>query len=322
MTVDTVETKQAKFSFFITGQADKRNALPTPKMFEDLWENKFKADKKPALEQKVFEDSSTRHIVFSILEYDDKANFYMGYVGKFRDSTLPSKFNRETLNDEPFTLEQSDEVMEKSYFIYYPETDILVFNCNHWGPRADDLAYMLFTLSELTTPIHFDAIWKDADVKALLETGSVIKSGSITLALPRRFEMSNLDLKNSWSKDVIKMMSSSGMSSMRIDFRSRAAKTKNGMSYVSQEVRDGFKEILQNFGKNRKLHKSEISVRRAEVYTSKNEKKQSLLNQELTVKLPVQIAGRYPTISGMRQTLINAKVNCQSVLIKYERNNR
>ncbi|ENM1126343.1 hypothetical protein AB6R54_004253 [Vibrio parahaemolyticus] len=318
----TVTTKETRFGFYITGQEDKSKKLPTPEMFKKLWDDKFKKEKKPVLEQKIFEDKSTKYIVLSILEYNKQDNFYMGYVGKFRDSALPTKFNRDTLSDEPFDLGTSDEVMEKSYFLYYPETDILVFHCNHWGPRADDLAYMLFQLNSMT-PIHFEAIWKNADVKALLEDGSIVKSGSISLALPRNFELADLDLSNSWSQDVIKMMSSSGMSSLRLDFRSRASTTKNGLSYMSQEVRDGFREILQKFGKNRKLQKKELSVKRAEVVTSNSgSHRQNLLNQELSVKLPVQMSGRYPTVSGMKFALMNAKSNCNSTLAQYELDKR
>ncbi|HDM8048125.1 TPA: hypothetical protein P0E07_001197 [Vibrio fluvialis] len=307
--------KKVSINFFITGQEDRSKAINTPDQFKKIWINKFATDKSPFFETRQVSNEK-RDIVLSIIDFDVQANFYFGYVGKLRNTTLPTKFNKQNLLEENISLGQEDEIMEKSYFIYYASLDILVFHYNHLGPRADDLAYMLYRSTGLTS-VHFSSIWKDAEVKSLLEDGAVIKSGAISLAIPRQFDESSLDLSNNWSSSVLKMMSDTGMSSMTIKFRSRASTKKSGVSYMVDEFKGGMKELLDRFGGNRKAHKSEPSIRKAEIWTTDGKSRQSLLDQDLKNTQEVRVQAGYPTVPDMRQSLIHAKIACNDTLKQY-----
>ncbi|WP_135454725.1 hypothetical protein [Vibrio echinoideorum] len=316
----SVDTKKVKVTFFITGQDDKSKTLNAPLQFGSLWKDHFSKSTKPKLQTRVLTNNSTtktstRDLVLSIIEWDKDAEFYFGYVGTFRDTTLPTKFNKDTLIDQNIDLDNQEEIMEKSYFLYYPKTDILVFHQNHLGPRADDLGYLLYMFGGLKR-VHFEPIWKDADIKALLENNNVIKNGSLTLALPRNFSESNLDLSNSWSKEIISMMSSTGMSRLAINFWGRAGrKTEKG--YLNDNIRAGIKELISTYGTSRRLGKSEPAIKKAEVTLKSGGKKQTLLNQDLSTKLDVNVVKGYPTLQGMRQTLVFAKTRCQDTLLQY-----
>lgn len=47
--------------------------------------------------------------------------------------------------EEKIPLAGAKTLSERTYFIYYPQTDILVLSLNHLGPRHSDLAFLLST---------------------------------------------------------------------------------------------------------------------------------------------------------------------------------
>lgn len=168
--------KKVKVHFYITGQSNKSNPLETPDMFLRLWQNKFSTENSEVLfvERSTNSDAPKRNLALLISEYDSDAKFYFGYVGIMRDTMLPSIINKETKLDSKIPLSAHDEVIEKSYFLYYPETDILVFNSNHLGPKVDDLSYILFKTTNCNL-IRFEPIWKSSHMKEILESGSSLK---------------------------------------------------------------------------------------------------------------------------------------------------
>nr|PMF15149.1 hypothetical protein BCV20_08315 [Vibrio cyclitrophicus] len=236
-------------------------------------------------------------------------------MGVFRDTTLPTIYNRETATDKNIPLEETDEILEKSYFLYYENIDLLVFHQNHLGPRADDLSYMLFKHSGMQRVI-FDPIWKKNSVKEILETGSIMKHGSLTLALPRDFKAAELDLSNVWADDIIKMMSKHGMSRMNINFWGRGSTRKNEVGYLVEDIKDGVKELLSKFATGSQRKKGQPKISKA-VATVTGGEKQTLLDQELKCKVNVTVVNGYPDRSSMRGALIQSKLDSIEQLSPY-----
>lgn len=309
-------TKEVKVTFFITGQDDKSKPINTPALFERVWKSHFSdITKSEAItESRVIGETANKELVLKLEEYDADANLYFGHVGVFRDSLLPALFNKESQSDSNIPLGKNDEILEKSYFIYYPSTDLLVFHQNHLGPKADDLAYLLFKATGMSR-IVFEPIWKNNDIKSLLETGSTLKNGTLTLALPRNFSEADLDLSNNWSSEVVGMMARTGMSRMTINFWGRASTKKSVVGYIKDDVKEGLRELLTKFDMGSQ-RKNALQIKKAEAQMT-NGGKESLISQELNTRVKVDVIDGYPVKSDIRQALINAKLKCSDSLKPY-----
>jgi hypothetical protein len=310
-----IRKKELKVTFFITGQENKSKSIITGELFDSTWE-KFNADtnKVNALtDTKPLGENRGKKLVLKLNEYDKKEEIYFGFIGIYRNTILPTVFNKKSHDDSNIPLTEDDEILEKSYFLYYVQQDILVFHQNHLGPRADDLAYMLFKFNELDR-VHFDPIWKKNNVKELLETNNVMKKGTITLALPRNFNEAELDLSNNWNKEVIGMMSRTGMSRMSINFWGRASTKKGNLGYLVNDVKKGVQELVSKFSVSERtnqpiLHKASIQINGGGV--------ESLLEQELSTKVDIAVENGYPKTIIVKQGLHRAKLKCKDSLNAY-----
>lgn len=298
--------KQVNVFFFITGQNNKSHTNPTPNIFNELWINHYSKGKGSQQREKAISGKTVlrkKTLVLNILE--ESKGVYFGYIGVFRDSVLPTVYNTQTNDDKPIPLTKDDEVLEKSYFIYNSKRDLLSFHKNHLGPTAGDLSYMLFELSSLQL-MCFEPIWKDPDLKALLDKGTILKSAEITIALPRKLD-NTLELKNKWCNEVMNMMSDTGMSRLTLRFFGRASTKKGFVGYLTDDVKQGFKEFLDCGG-------SLITKAKVRPTSGGTE---SLLDQELKSMMTVEVIDGYPTELEMKRALENATNECKAVLDKY-----
>jgi hypothetical protein len=309
------QQKELKVTFFITGQDDKSKAIHTGDLFKNSWDKYFTGTEKveALTETKVIGENKSKKLVFKLMDFDSNDEVFFGYVGIYRDTFLPSVFNKKSFQDSPIPLNTDDEVLEKSYFLYFIKQDILVFHQNHLGPRADDLAFMLFKANDLSR-IHFDPIWKKNNVKELLETNSILRKGTVTLALPRKFDLTDLDLNNSWSKEIICMMSRTGMSRMTIGFWGRASTKKGVVGYVVDEVKNGVQEFVSKFSVSERanqptLHKANVQMKDGNV--------ENLLEQELSTKVDIVVENGYPKIVDVKIGLRRAMLKCKDSLDAY-----
>ena len=317
--------KNIKVTFFITGQENKQNKIKTKCFFEKLWEDNFSLldEKNPISMTKLISKNSqattltNKVFILDLHSYDKLNDFYFGYIGVFRNTVLPSVWNTVNNKGTNIALKNDDEILEKSYFIYYPSSDLLAFHQNHLGPRADDLAYVLSKKDIKNENISFSPVWKDSDMKSLLETGSILKKGIITLALPRNFDSSDLKLTNSWSEDIINMMSDSGMSKMTVNFWGRASRKKGASGYVSNLVKEGIAELLSKFNLGSE-RKNQPKIIKAEAQLINGETK-SLLNQDLSTTKRIEVFNGYPKEESIKKAILDARDDKESELIKYIR---
>lgn len=305
------KTKKVKVTFFITGQEDKAQDIPTKTMFSNIW----KSQAKKSLTGSKTDSNSNRELVLSLITYNSKNKFYLGYISIFRDSILPTIYNTTTSQEKNIQIDNTEEIQEKSYFIYFEDEDILVFQQNHLGPRPDDLAFMLYKSSNLQT-IHFSPIWKYAHIKQVLEKGSIIKKCNLTIALPRKFKDINLDLDSNWGSDIIKMMSKNGMSKINLTFWGRASISKSKAGYIATEVKEGLKEFIEKFSissreDSPKINKADV------VLTDGNS--ESLLDKELSTTFEVPVSNGYPASKDLYKELYAAKFRLNKEIQAYKR---
>ncbi|MGE6124017.1 hypothetical protein ACLH0G_04785 [Aeromonas rivipollensis] len=310
--------KNVKVSFFLTGQDDKRQPILTGSMFDGVWKEYFSDAllRKPISEKLSVGEAKAKDLILYLDECDSSTNEYFGYIGVFRDSILPTIFSKVDSSDKNIPLEDTDEILEKSYFSYKSDEDILVFQQNRLGPRADDLAYFLFKASGVKR-VTFVPILQNEDIKQLLEGGSTLKNGHITIALPRRFNPGDLQLSNSWSNDVIKMMSQSGMNKINLQFWGRASVKKGECNYVVDTVRDGIKELLAKCSLGSERSKMP-SITKAEAQLSGGGRK-NLLNQELCEYVLVDVEKGYASRDRIKLALYLAYIRQKDTLAVYVR---
>jgi len=310
--------KDVKVTFFISGQSDKSKKIETGDIFKETFQKFEDGQLKAFTAGKVIGKEKNKELVLKILNHDAEGKRYFGYIGVYRDSLLPAVFNKKSFADNPIPMLNDDEILEKCYFTYYEDEDILAFQQNHLGPRADDLAYMLYKITG-EKRIYFDPVWNKQDIKLLLETGKNLKKGTLTLALPRKFEKDEFDFNNSWGNGVVKMMSDNGMSRMSLNFWGRASIKKSTPGYIADNVRDGFKEFISKFSVSQRNDNSP-QIKKADV-EFKDGKTQSLLDQELSTRVKVDVTNGYPAVSDIRKGLNRAKLKCKDELSSYIKNN-
>lgn len=308
--------KKVKVGFYITGQDDKRKKIATPDLFLNVW-NSFFSDaltRKPVSEQMNIGEASIKDLVLFMDEYDQKKNVFFGYIGVFRDSILPTIFNKTDGLDKNIPLTDSDEILEKNYFMYYAAQDILVFQQNRLGPRADDLAYFLFKATKLSR-VSFESIIRGEDMRSLLEHGSILKNAQITIALPRNFEPGSFELENSWASHIIQMMSESGMSRINLQVWGRAKIKKSEQNYIVDNIKDGFRELLTKCTLG--TGDSRIPwIPKAEAQVENSERK-NLINKELTETPSVMVEKGYATRDRIKLALTLAYSRQEKTLAAY-----
>ena len=254
-------------------------------------------------------DYQKKKLKIVFLEKDNHANFYFGYISCSRDGFHLPYIGDENWDEHNIPLDDKKYIVERTYFIYYFKTDILVLSQNHLGPKDNDLAFLLFQHSDNDKPVSFSSIWRKESIKDLLETGNTLRSCELTLAAPRKFSAVDYDLSNSFSKSMIDMMAGTGGSHLKLSLRGRASQRKLVRGYLSDEVKSGIKELLE---------KVPFLVRKANVTEPKDTTTKSLLDQVLLSEKNVHTTEGYAKETDVRTALINAKIENDHYLKQYE----
>ncbi|MFQ2659373.1 hypothetical protein ACK3ZC_09500 [Aeromonas caviae] len=138
---------------------------------------------------------------------------------------------------------------ERSYFCYFPDDDILVFQENLIGAKISDLEYILFkNCASGKGSFTFESIWRSGAVNALLNNKCTLKKVELSIALPRKFNISDMEIDNPWASRIIDMMSNVGMSRINLVFFGRASTKKSVAGYISDSVGESIKYMLEKFG--------------------------------------------------------------------------
>ncbi|CQD39704.1 Uncharacterised protein [Yersinia enterocolitica] len=301
------KTKTVRVGFFTSNSAQNQGATNAKIAFDQIF-----SDANAVLPTTYTIDNDGKKLKFVMFERDETAKYYFGYVSCVRHSLLPFIEDGETGSERIIPLNEKDYVVERTYLLYYYETDVLVLSLNHLGPKVNDISYLLYKkLNQI--PIKFEAIWKEDDMKELLEQGNVLRSCDLTIAAPRNFNVSNYDLSNNLSKDIVRMVVMGG-THLKLSLRGRARPKKDGFSYLSDTVRNAIKELLETFPKG----SGGLTIKKAEVTEPSNTKPKSLLDQVLVSKKTINIIGGYPSDSDIRTAMISAKIDVRDYLRQYE----
>lgn len=258
-------------------------------------------------------ETKTRGLKLVILDKDELQKNYFGYISWRRDSLLPFIEDGETRSERIIPLNDKDSVVERTYFTYYYETDILSLTMNHLGPKVNDLSFLLFNKTGMQN-INFEAIWKQESMKELLDDGNILRSFDLTVAAPRNFNKSNYRFNNPLTKEIVDMVVGLGGSHLRLNMRGRIRTKKAGFDYLKATVTDALKELLELFPKG----SGGLQIKKIEVTEPSNANPKSLLDQVLIGTKTILVKSGYPSDSDIRTAMTSAKIENRHYLAQYE----
>ncbi|HGN0166387.1 hypothetical protein [Proteus mirabilis] len=304
--------KRLRIGFYTSSDVTKnKNSSLTKKAFNTL----YKECTSTLINYKIV-GNQERKLKITFLEKDDDAGFFYGFMTMHRNSAhLAYISDNDTFLERKIPLTPLQSLAERSYFLYYFNTDLLLLSENHLGPKATDLSYALFSLSNRESRVSFSAIWKEESIRELFESGTILKTCEVTIAAPRDFNKTNYDLKHNLSSQIAEMLAGSGTSHLDLVLRGKSSKTSKGYEYLSEDVKQSIKEMIEKF----KGGKSGAEVQRADVIRKGSNRKTSLLDQVLrhTKNVIIQNDG-YPKDDDVKQALIQSKIDNLQYLSQYE----
>ncbi|WP_273848752.1 hypothetical protein [Serratia liquefaciens] len=258
-------------------------------------------------------ETQNRGLKLVINAKDTLQQSYFGYISWRRDCLLPFIEDGETGSERTIPLNEKDSVVERTYFIYYYETDLLVMTLNHLGPKVGDLSFLLYNKTGMQN-ITFEAIWKQESMKKLLEDGNVLRSFDLTVAAPRNFNKANYNFEHDLTKDIVDMVVGLGGSHLRLTMRGRIRPKKAGFNYLKSSVTDALKELIEKFPKG----SNGLQIKKIDVTEPSNTDPKSLLDQVLVGTKNIIVNSGYPSDSDIRTAMISAKIENTSYLAQYE----
>lgn len=304
--------KRLRIGFYTSSDVTKnKNSSLTKKAFNAL----YKECTSTLINYKIV-GNEERKLKITFLEKDDDAGFFYGFMTMHRNSAhLAYISDNDTFLERKIPLTPLQSLAERSYFLYYFNTDLLLLSENHLGPKTTDLSYALFALSNRESRVNFSAIWKEESIRELFESGTILKTCEVTIAAPRDFNKTNYDLKHNLSSQIAEMLAGSGTSHLDLVLRGKSSKTSKGYEYLSEDVKQSIKEMIEKF----KGGKSGAEVQRADVIRKGSNRKTSLLDQVLrhTKNVIIQNDG-YPKDDDVKQALIQSKIDNLQYLSQYE----
>ncbi|ELZ9358999.1 TPA: hypothetical protein ACW72B_004918 [Citrobacter freundii] len=307
-TEDKKKTRRVRVGFF-TGNGSKKDGLSTAKLAFEQMTNTTPV----TFPLVVTAETQNRGLKLVILEKDDKQQSYFGYVSWRRDCLLPFIEDGTTGSERTIPLSDKDSVVERTYFIYYFETDLLAMTLNHLGPKVNDLSFILYNKTQMKN-VTFEAIWKHESMKELLEDGNILRSFDLTVAAPRNFNKANYQIKNDLTNDIIDMVVGMGGSHLRLNMRGRIRPKRAGFNYLKSSVTDAIKELLELFPKG----SGGLNIKKIDVTEPSDTAPKSLLDQVLIGSKTIVVKSGYPSDSDIRTAMISAKIDNANYLAQYE----
>ncbi|EKM6438204.1 hypothetical protein PU783_000334 [Cronobacter sakazakii] len=259
-------------------------------------------------------DFGERELKIQFIERSVDDGSYFGFMSRRRKSATLAYITDSTWVEEKIPLTGAKALSERTFFIYYPDIDILILSLNHLGPKHSDLAFLLFNSNNDASPISFEAIWKEESIKELLETGSNLRSCEISVAIPRNFNASNYELDGMFARQMINMIKGTSSSHLTLSLRGHSPLKKKTKGWLEEDVKASLKELLEKFpgGDGR------LTIEKADVVAQGDRKKKNLVDEVLTTRKMVTIQkDGYPTDIDVKNAMIQAKAENARYLTQY-----
>jgi len=256
-----------------------------------------------------------KKLKITFLEKNTENNYYFGFMSCSRNGAHLAYIGDEDWIEEKIPLTSKKYLVERTYFLYYEQADLLVLTQNNLGPKPKDLGFILFNSSDGLCPVAFEAIWRKESVKELLETGSTLRSCDLVMAIPRNFNATNYDLTGTFSKQLMAMIAGSGSAHIHVKLRGQAPIKGTELEWLSQDVKASIKELMERFTPG----SGGVDMQKVDVVEKGNRRKKSLIDQVLiSSKMIKAQSDGYPEDTDVRSAMIQAKIENSNYLVQYD----
>lgn len=249
-----------------------------------------------------FEDRRFVRDIWELISSEAGKNLWFGgQFRKFRMEDLPEVGKR---NSEPRELDLAEDegLIERNFFVYFKEHQILGWHKNGNGNTPNQLASCLsdiFQVNVKANPII------QPDALARLMAGKV-ELKKITISIPKP-SSGDFYAEDDFSKRMLELLKTSGADSLHltlgVDGRRQDSEGK-----LTSKLKNALKELGQN---------SEPSTLRADVFEDGLEHPIDLIADRVNSTQSVETNHRYPPSRTMYRAIKDAKKECQEAIDAY-----
>ncbi|MFP1683371.1 DUF6731 family protein [Alloalcanivorax sp. C16-1] len=285
------KTKRYRIDFY------QLNIHPTDTV-RDPWEGL------EAIQAGLLPDQATHNgLTRELWQLDDSkpgTRHFFGQFRKFRTEDLP-EVGAAGANARSLELAENEGVIEKNFFIFYKQHNILAWHLNGHGSSPKQFAQVL--QESWGTRVTADPIIASDALERLMNNGTILKSVSLSVARPTNPEVY---VRTDFARDTMGLLNGSGGDSMRISLSvdGRRGDSQGGLV-------EGWKSTLRDFMR--------IGVRTAKAKIEEGgfEEHIDLIADRVQSYQEVETDAKYPSRNAMHGLIVAARQECDGPIQQY-----
>lgn len=232
--------------------------------------------------------------VFQIKNVVRNENVIHGVFVKFRENDLPHIGNRTSLEEKDIELLEGEGLIEKNYFLYDLQLDVITFQVNSAACNIYQVAQLFTAL--LGETVSFNPILTLDAAERLLSNDIRPTKLQLSVAAPRNPQLYN---SNDFSSNVMQLMTSTEGASISLTI---SANAQGG----------GLRQVLSDTVKTGMLafsHSDDVTVRVGKVWYEEGADPIDLVADRIRGKTsPIEMQGRYPLERDILTSLNNVRM--------------
>lgn len=233
--------------------------------------------------------------IYEIREFQTFGNgaSYRGALAALRHDDLPHAARPQGAERE-LQLAEDEGLLEKTYFLYYRNQELLVIQRNKRVGGVGRLARYLSEIANET--VSFDPILLPEPLKRLLNGDAQTRVLELTVARPR-----NPDLvpKGAWASQIMAVLSGSGGLRINLTIRGNARSQKDDERFLRK------KQVLRAI--EELTHVAEVKKAKMLIEEDGDEHPIDLITDRIASEIEVEVNGRYPNADGIFRGLQQAR---------------
>lgn len=232
-------------------------------------------------------------------EFGDGSS-YRGYFAKYRLDDLPHA-GTPGGRERELALASDEGLIEKNYFIFYRQNELLAFQRNGHASNTNALGQFFSIFSNET--VTFNPVLQPEPMKRLMSDKITTKSLSLSIARPTNPKLFN---GKKWSSDLLNVLSGSGGSRIRLDISSDGRSQDPTERQLHHRLRGAVAEFVRE---------GTASVARFEVEDDDGRVHPiDLIADRLVSPQTVRMDGRYPDSNAMYNAINTARNDCSEAI--------
>lgn len=229
--------------------------------------------------------------LFELRKLSREGSLIWGEFAKFRRDDLPH-LGKPGGEEHQLDVAEGQGLIEKNFFCYRLEDDLLIYQVNNHGSRESQLAAYISDAIEAT--LVFNPVIQ-AESAGRLMSGGEVRELNLSFARPTSPEMYPDD---DFSDTMLDMMNSLGGSRVTLTIKGRKSAASNEERFLNSRV---VKTLAAAFARE-----SYTSVARVDVSDNGVEHPIDLLADRIRSTQSVLMAGRYPVKRSIHEAINSA----------------